>query len=64
MTALFEQLRADYPHLHASIDHDHDDYDINMSIGEQTGLAFDVGLHLQEDELCLSAGAFWLEWFP
>jgi len=30
----------------------------------QSCLAFDVILNLQGDELHLSAGAFWLEWFP
>jgi hypothetical protein len=35
-----------------------------MEVPRQSGLAFDVILNLQGDELHLSAGAFWLEWFP
>src|SRR5262245_41140783 len=43
---------------------EHAHVDLNMDSREQPGLAFDVNLNLQGDELHLSAGSFWLEWFP
>jgi len=47
------------------LDRDHPHVDLNMDIPRQTGLNFDVNLNLQNiDELHLSAGHFWLEWFP
>jgi hypothetical protein len=38
--------------------------DLAMDIPQQPGLAFEVDLNLQGDELHLSAGVFHLQWFP
>ena len=47
------------------LDTHHPHLDVNMDIPKQPGLAFDVNLNFQNsDELHLSAGHFWLEWFP
>jgi hypothetical protein len=61
----FEKIRAAFPYLTMTIDLHHPHVDINVDIKKQTGLDFDVNLNLQNiDELHLSAGSFWVEWFP
>jgi hypothetical protein len=62
--ALFEGIRAEFPTLQTQLQPEHAHVDLNMDIRKQPGLAFDVNLNLQGDELHLSAGSFWLEWFP
>ena len=64
MIRLFEEIRDAFPRLSMRLDHDPPNVDLNMDIPQQPGLAFEVNLNLQGDELHLSAGAFWLEWFP
>jgi hypothetical protein len=64
MIRLFEQIRQAFPHLSMRLDQEHAHVDLDMDIPRQPGLAFDVNVNLQGDELHLSAGAFWLEWFP
>ena len=61
---LFEQIRSRFPHLEMDLQLEHPDVDLNMDIPLQSGLGFEVNLNLQGDELHLSAGSFWLEWFP
>jgi hypothetical protein len=43
---------------------EHSHVDLSMDVPHQQELIFDVNLNLQGDELHLSAGSFWLEWFP
>jgi len=64
MIAVFEAIRASFPHLKMRLERDHPHVDLSMDIPRQRGLAFDVSLNLQGDKLHLSAGACWLEWFP
>jgi hypothetical protein len=64
IVALFEEIRARFPMLAMNLELDAPNVDLNMDVPEQAGLAFDVNLNLQGDELHLSVGAFWLEWFP
>ena len=66
MIALFQDIRAAFPTLAMSLDDSHESphVDLNMDVPQQSGLAFAVNLNLQGDELHLSAGAFWVEWFP
>jgi hypothetical protein len=64
MIRLFEEIRDAFPELVMRLEHNPANVDINMDILQQPGCAFDVNLNLQGDELHLSAGAFWLEWFP
>jgi len=47
-----------------ALQEEHPHVDLNMDVRKQPGLSFDVNVNLQGDELHLSAGAFWLEWFP
>ncbi len=62
---LFEDIKKCYPHLEMKIDVNHPHVDLMMDIPKQGGLSFGVNLNLQNvDELHLSAGHFWLEWFP
>ncbi|MGB5567648.1 MAG: hypothetical protein WBN93_15125 [Acidimicrobiia bacterium] len=62
---LFGRVQALFPHLQMKLETDHPHVDINMEIPKQRGLDFDVNLNLQNnDELHLSAGDFWVEWFP
>jgi hypothetical protein len=63
---LFEELRASFPSLAMEVNSDvtHPFIDVEMQVRKQPGLPFDVSLQLQGDQLCLSAGAFFLEWFP
>jgi|KBSSwiStaDraftv2_1062776.scaffolds.fasta_scaffold1485664_1 hypothetical protein len=64
VAALFDALRASFPQLRMDLQLEHAQLDLNMDIPEQPGLGFDVNLNLQGDELHLSTGRFWLEWFP
>lgn len=64
MIALFEDVRARFPMLAMTLEREDPNVDLKMDVRQQPGLAFDVNLNLQGDELHLSAGAFWLEWFP
>jgi hypothetical protein len=64
MIRLFEEIRDAFPHLSMQLDLEPAQVDLDMDIPQQQGLAFNVNLNLQGDELHLSAGAFWLEWFP
>ena len=64
MIRLFEEIRDAFPALSMHLDPEPAQVDLNMNIPQQPGLAFDVNLNLQGDELHLSAGVFWLEWFP
>ena len=63
IVALFEEIRALFPTLRMELQLDHPQLDLNMEARKQPGLAFDVNLNLQGDELHLSAGSLWLEWF-
>lgn len=61
----FNNIRDAFPALEMTIDPHHQHVDINMDIKKQPGLDFDVNLNLQNvDELHLSAGSLWIEWFP
>jgi hypothetical protein len=62
--ALFEDIQASFPDLSMQLHIEHPHVDLMMDVPRQDGLAFDVNLNLQDDELHLSAGSFWLEWFP
>jgi hypothetical protein len=61
---LFEEIRAAFPSLTMELQLEPPNVDLNMDVREQPGLTFAVNLNLQGDELHLSAGSFWLEWFP
>jgi hypothetical protein len=61
---LFESIQTEFPHLRMRLERDHPHVELNMDIPRQPGLLFDVNLNLQGDELHLSVGSFWLEWFP
>jgi hypothetical protein len=64
MVAVFEGIQAAFPTLRMAVQVDHPHVDVNVDIVRQPGLAFDVNLNQQGDELHLSLGTFWLEWFP
>ena len=64
MVMLFKQIRAAFPHLRMDLKLEHPHVDLELRIPSQPGLTFDVSLNLQGDELHLSAGSCWLEWFP
>jgi hypothetical protein len=61
---LFDELRSAFPHLRMDLLLEHEHVDLMLDIPEQVGMDFAVNLNLQGDELHMSAGAFWLEWFP
>jgi hypothetical protein len=62
---LFEKLQAEFPHLAMNIDPADSYVELSYTMPQQTGLAFDVHLNLQnDDELHLCVGAFWCSWFP
>jgi len=61
---LLNDIRSAFPHLEIKLESDHPHVDLNLDIPQQSGLKFDVNVNLQGDELHLSAGHFWLEWFP
>lgn len=61
----FEKVRAVFPALSMKLDLNPKNVDLAMDIPAQPGLCFNVHLNLQnQDELHLSASAFWCEWFP
>lgn len=64
VAALFESLRADFPHLHMKINRAPQNVDLEMNIPAQEGLLFAVNVTLQGDELHLEAGWLHLDWFP
>ena len=64
IVALFETIRAAFPHLEMTVERYHRYLDVAMDIPEQPGLAFTVALSLQGNELHLYAGEFRFEWFP
>jgi len=64
MIRLFEEIRAAFPQLSMRLNEQHEHVDLYMEIPQQPGLAFAINLNLQADELHLSAGAYWLRWFP
>lgn len=58
-------IRDRFPQLRIEIDQDHPHVDALAEIPQQPGLDFDVGINLQNaDELHLTAGHLWVEWFP
>jgi hypothetical protein len=61
---LFEEVRRSFPHLEMVVEQTDPHVDLNMEIPKQPGLRFKMNLNLQGDELHMSVGAFWLEWFP
>src|SRR5215471_10552042 len=61
---LFEDIRSSFPHLQMDLQLWHRHVEVWMEARRQPGLMFDVNLNLQGDELHLSAGVFWFEWFP
>jgi len=61
---LFREVQDAFPHLRMELRLQDPHVDLSMDIPPQPGLAFFVNLNLQGDELHLSAGSFWLEWFP
>jgi len=64
MLEVFLRIRDAFPDLTMHFDVEPAQVDIYVAIPEQQGLAFPVDLNLQGDELHLSAGEFWQEWFP
>ena len=64
MIQLLETIRSTFPHLEMRLECNHPDVDLKLDIPRQHGMKFDVNVNLQDDELHLSAGHFWLEWFP
>ena len=58
MIRLFEEIRDAFPRLSMRLDENPPNVDLNVDIPQQPGLAFDMNLNLQGDELHLSAGAF------
>jgi hypothetical protein len=64
MQKMFEEIRRGFPRLSMNLQLEHPHVDFSMDIPKQSGLDFDVNLNLQGDELHLSVGHFWAEWFP
>ena len=64
--SLFKRIEADFNPLVASLRQSPvPQVDIELVFEPQLGLAFQLCLQLQGDELCLGVGnAFWSEWFP
>ena len=61
---LFGNIQDAFPYLHMKLESKHPNVDLNLEIPVQRNLEFDINVNLQGDELHLSAGHFWLEWFP
>ena len=64
ISKLFGEIQRRFPHLGMKFQFNHPEVDLNLDIPKQVGLEFDVNVNLQGDELHLSAGHFWMEWFP
>jgi hypothetical protein len=64
LTSRFHELRNSFGELHAVLLHPENDLDISLRIPRQADLSFDVHFYLSGDELHITAGSFWLEWFP
>jgi hypothetical protein len=64
--ATFRRIAESFPQLKSVIDEaPTDTTEASMRLPAQNGLDFDVFLYLSNvDELHLSAGALWVEWFP
>jgi hypothetical protein len=63
--ALFRSIQESFSNLSMIVDTGPGNFDVSLAIPKQSGLAFDVFVNLQGDELHLQAGKyFWLEWFP
>jgi hypothetical protein len=62
---VLEEIRAEFPHLRMGLDLNPAYVDLLLDIPRQPGLAFDVQLNLQHDELYLDVGeGFHVSWFP
>jgi hypothetical protein len=60
----FHKISTMYPALQMRV-HNDDPVELSMDIPQQLGLKYKINLNLQNtDELHISAGNFWLEWFP
>ena len=59
-----EQIHAKFPTLQLDISTEDPNVDWVIDIPEQPGLKFRCQLNCQGDELHMSVGCFWLEWFP
>ena len=64
ISQLLNDIQSAFPHLEMKLESNHPHMDLNLDIPQQGSLQFDVNINLQGDELHLSAGHFWLEWFP
>jgi hypothetical protein len=64
VVALFQELQAAFRNLEMDLQREDPHLDVSMDIPQQPGLGFFVNVNLQGDELHLTAGHFWLEWFP
>jgi hypothetical protein len=61
---VLDALRRAFPSLRIEVSEGHPHVEASVDIPAQPGLAFDVNINLQNDELHLSTGEFWAEWFP
>lgn len=61
---LFEDIRDTFPTLSMRLEHTPAQADLSLDIPAQPGLIFGIHLTLRGDELHVTAGAFWMEWFP
>lgn len=62
---LFRSVQQSFPNLTMTLHTNPDKFDAALEIPRQPGLAFNIFLNLQDDELHLEAGeSFLLEWFP
>jgi hypothetical protein len=65
MMAVFEAIRAAFPHLKMDLERDKKQVEVRMNIPCQRGLVFDLKVNLRGDELQLCAGACRLfRWSP
>ncbi len=63
--AVIARIRADFPRLRVEVQKDHKEVEAIATLPVQPGLTFALGVNLQNgDELHLTAGNFWAEWFP
>ena len=63
-TRLIETIRSTFPALRMNVEAEHPEVDLLLDVPKQAGLDFAVNVNVQGDELHLSAGAFWVVWFP